>query len=193
MVTLDLVSEAGNYSPYELEDDQATLLTVNDPNRTMEVLLGKKASSGGTYGRFPSQRGVYTFRGDWNQLLPENIQDLRSKQVMSLDSSSVSEITLIKGDKEILLTLDGETWKQDGEDFTFSDDIKNQLNSFTSLNCSSYAEQSSEETIMEIRIGSDWLKIHEKRDDGYLASSSQSMDPFILFNYQAEELLGLFE
>lgn len=195
MMVLDMVSQAEHYQPYDLQEGTAHHLLIQGEERSLELWYGKKASTGGgTYARFPDRPEVFIIRGDWNRLLPESVNDLRDKTVLTFDPETVKEVQIRTEEKELTLNKEGEDWFDAQGMFTRSGDWKDQLIILSRLMCKEYASPSFiGNRVLEIETETEWLKVYNYEEDSYLAMSSQSSDTFVLEASQVEGLLGIFQ
>lgn len=95
-----LVSESGNFAPYELDTKNRINITVKSKTETVRKFeIGKTAPSfRHTFIRLDGSNNVYhaenSFRGDFDK----TVGDLRDKKVLVFDKTKINTITLKKGD-----------------------------------------------------------------------------------------------
>jgi len=197
ITVLDLVSQRDNYQRFQLDEASAIVLTLTLEEESRTLYLGKaSAAGGGTYVRFPGQQGVYTVSGDFKSLLPEDGEELRDKGVLRFDKSRISSVSLIRGEEGIMLNKEEDQWTSDGTESLDSAMIERTLGTLGQLNCLNYLENEPDGTpTLEIILegdGNNALRVYEETDEGYVATSSDSADSFVMPKYLVEDLLKLF-
>ncbi len=200
LAVTDLVSRAGLYENYQLEEGKAVKVRIATEKGEQVFLFGKKASTGhGTYGMFPGDDKVYLLTGDWNSLLPEKPGDLRDKTVLSFDADSLTEIRLSHGEKDILLTRGDSGWMEGDTPFGKSEELGSKIRTLSSLSCREYLPDFlttlSPEWKIEMKSGEETmtLSVFLKDDEGYICKSSRGEDFFRLSEYQMKDILDFME
>lgn len=100
-----LVSKAGNYFKYELDENRKINVKVfKKEDIIREFDTGKVASTyDHTNIRLKDDKNVYHARGSLKSEFDKKIDDLRDKKVFSFDKESISEITFTMNGKDYLL------------------------------------------------------------------------------------------
>jgi len=95
-----LASESGNYSIYDLGDDQRIDVQLYKGDALLrEVAIGKVASSRRqTFVRLPEGKGVFHAIGNLVSLFDREIPELRDKEVLVLNEE-IQQIVLTRGEK----------------------------------------------------------------------------------------------
>jgi len=92
----------GAYERYQLDDAQATKVTVTHENgKTSEVWFGKAGgfSFEETYIRIPGKRGVYNGKGVQMYQLNRDFPDFCDKTILKLSTAALTGITITEGKK----------------------------------------------------------------------------------------------
>ncbi len=200
---MDLVSDSENYKRYNLDDGNSISIKVyNSEGLIREFTLGKSTSNSiYSYIRLKDKKGVYSVKGDLTGTMKTNPDDLRDKQVLDFTFEDINEVELNKGNDKLNLTSrkeeDKTSWLLDGKVIENSDEINSNLDWFSDLSCSEYLETVSNDSLIAsfkfIGNGDHSISIHEKVERGYSATSSFSKYPFIISQYQVDNVLKLFE
>jgi hypothetical protein len=97
-----LVSEAGIYERYELDEDKRTTVKVfKDKDLQREFSIGRTApTSQHTFLKLADDANVYHARGNLTNTFNHTIDDLRDKKVLSFDKAQISTLE-IKKSKQI--------------------------------------------------------------------------------------------
>ncbi|WP_028972436.1 DUF4340 domain-containing protein [Spirochaeta cellobiosiphila] len=194
---LDKLSDTDNYKRFQLDEEQGTIVKVTAGDKSQELIFGKGTpNGGGTYVRFPNQKGVFSVSGDFESLFPKDPSDLRDKRVLTFDKSKISSISLMRGEEGIMLNKNDDKWYTDGTEFAESDKLETSLGTLGQLNCTSYLDDTNSGTpTLEVQFEGDGTKsltVYNETDEGYVASSSDVTDSFVMPKYLVEDLLKLF-
>jgi hypothetical protein len=205
-----LVSESGNLTRYELDDDHKIRIRAwagNDLKRDLE--MGKAASTyQHTFVRLPDTPQVYHALGNLRTQFDQTVKNLRNKIVMSFQPEDITEISIIMGGKPTKLVKsepasesDPKTdasWKTDRGQPADMAAVNRILGALSHLRCESYPEKPTPgdpgkiHSEFHLKGKTDLsLTIFEKsspNDKGHPAVSSDTPYSFVLADHTVESL-----
>ena len=97
MDIIDLVSNKGFYSRYDLTPEKARSVTVRGKGSDLRrIIFGKKGStSRHTYVRVNDDPGVYLAAGNFDSLLERGVDDFRNREICKIDPKTVKGLSII--------------------------------------------------------------------------------------------------
>lgn len=94
----EVVSQAKNYSRYQLDEEKALHVMVYDKDKVVrDFLIGKVSPTyGHTYVKIKDDDNVYHARESFRNYFDNKMDDLRDKKVMKVDKNDITEMTVVK-------------------------------------------------------------------------------------------------
>lgn len=171
---IDKISDSDNDRRFGL-DAPKNLKVYNGEKVLIDLYIGSTSPTGNyTYIKLPNKTGVFSIRGDISNLFGKTEEDLRSKEILSLENPL--EVTITKGEDVIT--------KSEG-DLSELDFLKN-------LKADSFKELARDEVLLTLSIKSDKesksLIVYQNVDGQYPATSSQVDYPFTLPEYIVKKI-----
>ncbi|OQX29572.1 MAG: hypothetical protein B0D92_02930 [Spirochaeta sp. LUC14_002_19_P3] len=198
---IDLVSQAGSYARYELDEEgRYSIKGLKDGNLLRELHLGKVSDSNKyNYVIFPGYKGVYTIRGTLSSTLAQEPESFRSKKVMEINTSTITEISYSTDELTTTLNKDEESnWQDQNGEAWDSAKINELVGRFTAINASGFPESAPSRSQELARISlkgetSPTITLYEKTDQGYPADFSTYPFPVIISDYLGDSIIKAFE
>ncbi len=213
-----LVSESGNFTRYDLDDDKKITVKVMEGKKVrLNFDIGKKAPSfQHTFIRLDKDKRVYHANGNFQDKFNQTIDDLRDKKVVSFNRSKINKISLCNKDKKITLLRKEVPLKSDPDEKKESDKteliwqtkggqeydtfkIERLITALDGLKCAGFIYDKKKEdykkpeyTIIIQAEKEHKLSIFPKADEessNYPVISSDIDYPFSLSKYLAEEIM----
>ncbi len=196
---VNILSQKGPYSPYGLEEEQAFKLRMTGENGETVFYMGKRNETGSyTYFRKDGDPAVYSVRGNWHRTLGIQPEDLRSRQIFSLDPDRIQALSFYTQDQLSILERREKTWYRSGEVPTDQKRIDTYVKRLSQLNCQNFIQQEKTNPVsplltVSIRTESGLytMELLEQQTGGYLARSEGVSDNFILNSYDGNTLREL--
>ncbi|MDZ7859467.1 MAG: DUF4340 domain-containing protein [Candidatus Krumholzibacteriota bacterium] len=214
----EMVSEAELYSRYGFEEDNKIhLQAFTGENIKRDFYIGKAASTKRhTYVMLKDNTKIYEARNNIRNIFDKTIDELRDKNVLSFEATSVRGLTIKTGDKSIEFeksavpqpVTPGEqkespphepevTWRTTEGKTGKPEVIKQIFRTLSTLQCNSYIDgkikSNFTDPVYTITVNGNethTLSIFKKRDDGkYPAISSGSDYPFLLTEWKAKQIM----
>ncbi|MBF0118896.1 MAG: DUF4340 domain-containing protein [Desulfobacterales bacterium] len=196
-----MVSESKNYNRYDLDNDKKIILKawVND-KLEREIELGKTAPSyQHTFVKLVSDFRVYHAKDNLKNKFDESIEDLRDKTVLSFKQDEIREINLTKDNLKIsLLKKDGK-WTNPDNKKVKEDKLNSLLSTLSNLKCEKFIEDGKKESFKDPNIivllkGTKEYSLSifvasDKDKKSYKGVSSDSIEPFDVSEFQADDIL----
>ena len=207
----DLVSTAGFYERYELDEGRKLHITAKDAGNVVRSFdMGKRAPSyNHTYVRLDADENVYHAASDLRRVFDKEKDDLREKTVMSFDANTIVNISATLPDKQLRIskptqgvqasseeaevpwqTSDGGTWEAEA--------VNDLLDRLDDLTCAKFISSETPELgdpalTLEL-LGSErhTITLYRKDDEGYPAKSSFTPYPFYISGWQGDNILKPF-
>ncbi len=216
---VSLASEAKNYIPYDLDEDNRIDVEAAGPGGVVRKLqIGKVASTyRHTYVRLEDDHRVYQADKDIRRPFDTDAEKVREKAVVSIVKEEISGITLEGSGERVsmhMVPMEDETDPGGGEgeippagpgmkwltaDSLEVDEaaLETVINTLVSLKCDSYINDSGKDafgiplyTATLTGLKTVTVSIFEKNADGkYPAVSSDSEYPFLLSSWKAERIM----
>jgi hypothetical protein len=206
-----LVSETKDFNRYDLGDDHKIRVRAwSSQELKRDFELGKTAPTfHHTFVRLAGDDAVYQARESFRGRFDQSADDFRDKEVLSFSPGEVREISVVKGDRSVVLGRkepagDGASPLSQGSGWESSDgeegdaNVLNELlGDLSRLHCESYLEAKQgdfQEPLYEIGLRGNKeyrLAIYPKKEEetGYPAVSSENRDPFYLSVGGAERIM----
>lgn len=174
---IDIISQSKDYERFGL-DKENFLTLYNKEEEILKLNIGATSSTGNyTYIKFPSKDNVYSVRGDINNYLTMNEDELRSKVVLNI--TDITEITITK----------------DGETKTLTESEFKEMEVYLhNLQADSFNDLKRENLLLSVNIkgnNSKTLDIYEPQNGIYPATSTDVDFPFTLPEYVVNKLIEL--
>jgi len=203
-----LVSETEDFKRYDLdEQNRLRVLAASESEKSGRVMVGKVAPTRNhTFVKLEGDDRIYHAAGNLKQLFDCSVSEIRDKQVMKLEKSGITGLTITSNRHKIDLkqteTENGTTTAWESADGTDVDEnaVKSLLSSLSDLSCSSYLDRedgpdyAKDPALVTIELDgepSGRIEIFEKTDQGlYPARSSQNQYAFLLKDFKAENILS---
>ena len=114
---VDIVSEKGIYSTYDLVPGKYTEVIVRSGGETVRhVFFGKKSTaSQHIFIRLGADREIYMARGSFDSLLDDSAESLRDKGILTLSGNDITGLAFTFKGKTITLALENAVAKKDGD------------------------------------------------------------------------------
>ena len=199
---VDLISEAGLYERYELDEEtRITLKGYSNGSLIREFHTGKVSDNYSyTYFLLPNDQNIYSTRDNIRSTINKDKDGFRDKTVLASNRNDITELAFSGNDIDITYRkTEDETWKTDTGETVDAAQISDLLSRLSSLKCSSWLNETpqTERTPEGYNIAitgviKQTLTIYGKTDEGYPAVSSDSDFPFILPVYTSERILEGF-
>ncbi len=206
---LGTVASDASRGEYGLEEGSAVSVTaLSGGKKIREVLVGKGAvNSMQTYARVDGAQSVSLLSGDYRGAFGLPADELRSRDVWSLDAQSVTRVSSERPSLAFALERTGEppVWALAADSQRASgaaravdaEKANAWVNGLLAVKAQSFAREdaalpASALCTITIQAGgaTHWLRLHEKGADGtYLCSASGTASPFYLSSWTAEKLL----
>lgn len=175
---IDMISKSKEYTRFKL-DSPDILKVYNGEKLLLQLLVGSTSSTGNyTYIKFPNKDEVYSVRGDLKRNLASGEDELRSKQVLSLDNPT-----------RYTITTPDTTIKKEGEE---ANDI---LGYLKNVEAKDFKNLSRTDPLLTIAIEDNDLTktliIYNKVDNEYPATSSEVNFPFTIPSWIVTKLQGV--
>jgi len=197
---VDLVSQSGNPSRYDLDEEHRITLTgFHGESRIREIYLGKLSSSENyTYVQFLGDKNVYTLRGTLKSVTGLEAGEFRDKTVMKIDRNDINRIAFTgAGDTAVLARGGDDSWSDLSGNVRDAGEVTDLLGRFSNLTCLRFLDSPPEgpETSAFTLSGTReyTLTLYPKTDEGYPAVSSEASGPFLLTGYTGDTLLQFFQ
>ena len=200
VVPVDLVSQAGSHSRYDLDDETKIVLKAWNGDRLIrEIDFGKLSTSGNyNYVLFPGDKNVYTLRGNLSTTLESPADDFRDKKIFQLNRNDIIKLAYSDpaGGLSTVLTKSGDDQWIDETGTAFdSTKVSTILGTLSSLHCTEYLDSPPSGTGITIKVTTSTenvLTLYSKKEAGYPASSSAGSHPFLLTAYTGDTLIDAF-
>ncbi len=214
---MSLVSESGNYSPYDLTDEtKIRVEAFSEGEKALRFDVGKAASTyRHTFVSLEDDPGVYQARENIRKVFETDVGKLRDRTVLSFSKDSVAGFTVTSGADTLVLNKTDELALALSEDSTGTQETPappwtaadgrpadekvavRLINRLSSLRCDDYIEGASKEdftdpiyTVTLSADGTIFLYIFEQREDKkYPAVSSQNDYPFLLPEWNTKQIM----
>ncbi|MBF0303716.1 MAG: DUF4340 domain-containing protein, partial [Desulfamplus sp.] len=208
-----LVSESGNLTPYDLDNQNRINVIVKSKAEIVRKFeIGKNAPSfRHTFVRLDGSSSVYHAEKSFRRDFEKTIDDLRDKKVLSFDKNKISSITMKKGDSMKTVALkDGKPLDNSANQSQSNDTSKENeaveriLTTLSDLKCHSFTNTDNKnefkdngiEESAKITLKADADKeislILYKKDikENYPAISSENIYPFLLNTYEGNDIIS---
>lgn len=208
-----LVSDSRNYSRYDLDDNKKITVRAWMGDRLIrEFEVGKAAASyRHTFVKIAGDDGVYHAPGNFRGIFDQTVDKLRDKIVLSFDRTEIREIRITTGKQVIAfartqvpakVSAGVETvWQtaegKDGDETQLS----RLLATLSNLHCVQYIDDQKKEDFtspiytLQLKGMQEYtVSIFAKTDknaETYPAVSSENDYPFLLFDWQADDLMKI--
>ncbi len=211
-----LVSESKNYDMYELDKDKKIELEVLSGDKILRKIdIGKPASSyRHTFVRLDKDDKVYQANRNFKNVFDNKISDLRDKLVMHFEEN-ITELVLNDSKKEMKIlkktpgTAKADTtrqqdagkaaaqvWLTDKNGKVKEREIEALINNLKNLNCDDFITDQTKDDfkkfIYKINLKGNksyTISIYEKKDNRYIAVSSENNYPFYIQEWSAKNLI----
>jgi hypothetical protein len=199
-----LVSESKNYAMYDLESDKKiSLEVISNDKILLKMDIGKTASSyRHTFIKLDNDYKVYQANGNLKSAFDKKLSDIRDKLVMKFDED-IAEIILNDGKREMKITKKitfvdsgAAEWVTDKNEKVKGNEVEMIINNLRNMNCDDFVEGKAKEDFDKFiyRIELKGNKTYsfffaEKKDDKYIAISSENPYPFFLHEGRAKNFM----
>ncbi|MBI4651738.1 DUF4340 domain-containing protein [Candidatus Desantisbacteria bacterium] len=207
-----LVSESKNYGMYDLDKDKKIDFEIFSGNKVLlKIDIGKTASSyRHTFVKLDNDTNVYQANGNLRNTFDKKISDVRDKVVMNFDEN-ITEIILNNSKKEMKISkkVSSDTtqqkntgmpaqpeWITDKKEKVKGNEIDTLINTLKHLVCDDFVTEKTKnefnKSIYKIDLKGNKsysISIAEKKDDKYIAVSSENNYPFIIPEWRAKNLM----
>jgi hypothetical protein len=206
-----LVSEAESYVRYELDEAARIRITAYAGSSTVRQLdVGKEDENRtASFVLLPGDKRVWSSRQNFRSLFDKERDKLRDMVVLSFSQEGIVEI-VAKREKQTLTlrkvteeSADKKTtaaWKTDAGEVWNQDNVTQLLRTLARLRCQSYGEKAMEtgkELVNVFLKGEDGagytVSFHEKVGTQVPGLSSQSDYPFLVAEYQYQDVADIFQ
>ncbi len=198
VVTVDLVSQSGNHSRYDLDEGtRITLKGWNQDKLIRELYFGKLSHSENyNYILIPGDKNVYTLRGNMTKTLELPEEEFRSRTVLQLNRNDIIRITYSDSSftKIISKTAD-DSWTDEAGLPWSSQTVNEILGNISSLSCTSFLESPPAGvpvTFTLSGITDHSLTLFPETEEGFPGVSSFHPYPFIITSYTGNALISAF-
>ncbi len=130
-----------NLSAYGLDKPNAAI-EIFEGDNSIRVLFGNKKEDGDYYVKLGSQRSVYSVSEYVFVQIPENIDEIRVKKVVSIDPTKVRRVEIEEGSNHLSISKIGDKWTviNNGNAQVNEKGIKDLLNEIGNLEVESFVD-----------------------------------------------------
>ncbi len=106
--------EPKNLGAYGLDKPSAEIELFED-GKPICVLFGNKKENGDYFVKLTSNDSVYSVSEFVLRQIPENVNDIRARRIVKLDTEKVSRVEINRSDNKISILKKGNKWELEGE------------------------------------------------------------------------------
>ncbi len=214
-VLMTVVSDSEDYLRYGLDEKKRiTVKALSGEKEIRTVDVGNPAGvQNYTFIRLGGDMKVYHAREDLRDIFVTDVDEIRDKNVISFKADEVESISFSGDDREWTFTRkaqpQGEGDKKSGEPFQWEsgDGVKalhtkmvSILDEINGIKCSRYVydekSEGPENPLYVIRVmdkTEHTLTVYAKKEDDYMAKSSDNGSPFYLYAWRINNIKKKFE
>ncbi|MCF8044870.1 MAG: DUF4340 domain-containing protein [Desulfarculaceae bacterium] len=203
-----LVSENEDFQRYDLDrQNRVQVLAASDSGKETRIMIGKVAPTRNhTFVKLEGDDRIYHASGNLEKLFDRTVSEIRDKQVVTIDPSNITGLKIRKQGREMHLERteqeNGQTgaWKSADASDIDENAVESLLSKLSDLTCSRYLDpeqgptKAAEDLLAAIELkGNQSVRIElfeKNKEELYPGRSSQNQYPFLLKDFQAENILS---